>query len=263
MLPVALHLLLVGAALVGSMMFLLWLLHLALKNASVVDPGWAFGLAILGVFYALAGPGYAPRRWLIAAMVGIWGVRLGAHLLIRIWGEPEEGRYQQLRREWDKNIAIKFLIFFEFQALLDVVLSLPFLLAVLNPAPAFHVLEFAGVAIWLVAVLGESLADAQLSAFKRNPANHGQVCQAGLWNYSRHPNYFFEWLVWIAWACFALASPWGWLALICPALMLYFLYRVTGIPATEAQSLRSKGDAYRVYQKTTSAFVPWFKKSEA
>lgn len=240
-------------------MLALWLLHLKLNNASVVDPGWALGLALLGLLYAIFGSGYLLRRWLIAGMSAVWGLRLAVYLARRIWGEPEEGRYQQLRREWGGNIAFKFLVFFEFQALLDLVLSLPFLLAVLNSKAELHILEYIGVGLWLVAIVGESFADAQLAMFKRDPTNRGMVCQSGLWNYSRHPNYFFEWLVWIAWAVFALASPWGWLALVCPALMLYFLYRVTGIPATEAQALRSKGDAYRQYQATTSAFVPWFK----
>jgi steroid 5-alpha reductase family enzyme len=261
MLSTALHLVAIGGALVGAMMFALWLLHLRLGNASVVDPGWAYGLAIVAASYALLGPGYPPRRWLVAAMAAIWGLRLGTYLLLRIIGQPEEGRYQQLRREWGRNIALKFLIFFEFQAVLDVFLSLPFLLAVLNPEPALHLLEYAGALLWLVALIGETIADAQLAAFKRDPASHGQVCQRGLWNYSRHPNYFFEWLIWVAWALFALASPYGWFSVACPALMLYFLFRVTGIPATESQALRSKGDAYRRYQLSTSAFVPWFKKS--
>jgi steroid 5-alpha reductase family enzyme len=125
------------------------------------------------------------------------------------------------------------------------------------------VLEYAGIALWLVAVIGESIADAQLAAFKRDPANRGHVCQRGLWNYSRHPNYFFEWFVWVAWAVYALASPFGWLAMICPVLMLVFLLRVTGIVATEAQALRSRGEEYVRYQQSTSAFVPWFKKSSA
>jgi steroid 5-alpha reductase family enzyme len=112
-------------------------------------------------------------------------------------------------------------------------------------------------------VIGEGVADEQLAAFKRDPANRGRVCQRGLWNFSRHPNYFFEWFVWVAWALYALASPFGWGALICPALMFFFLFRVTGIPATEAQSLRSRGEEYARYQRTTSSFVPWFKKSEA
>jgi len=104
------------------------------------------------------------------------------------------------------------------------------------------------------------VADAQLAKFKRIAANRGKVCRVGLWNYSRHPNYFFEWLVWVAWALFALPSPAGYVGLIGPVLMFYFLFRVTGIPATEAQALRSRGEEYRRYQETTSAFVPWFHK---
>jgi len=260
MLATALRLLLFGSALVGTMMFLLWLAHLKLKNASIVDPGWAYGLAILAVTYAVLGPGYIWRRWLIAGMAAVWGGRLGTYLLFRILGKPEEGRYQQLRKEWGGNIALKFLVFFEFQALLDLLLSLPFLLAALNPKPALEIWEYVGLALWLIALVGEAVADAQLAAFKRGVSSHGQVCQRGLWNYSRHPNYFFEWLVWVAWALFASASPHGWLAIACPLLMFYFLFRVTGIPATEAQALRSKADAYRQYQQSTSAFVPWFKK---
>ena len=260
MLSTAIHLVLVGSALVGTLMFLLWLLHLRLNNASVVDPGWAYGLAILAIAYAVMGPGYGARRWLGASMAALWGARLGTYLLLRIVGQPEEGRYQQLRKEWGGNVAPKFLAFFEFQALLDVFLSLPFLLAALNPKPVLDSLEYAGVILWIIALTGEAIADSQLAAFKREPSSHGQVCQRGLWNYSRHPNYFFEWLIWVAWALFALASPYGWLALACPLLMLYFLLRVTGIAATEAQALRSKGDAYRRYQQTTSAFVPWCKR---
>lgn len=260
MLPTALHLGLIGAAIVATLMFVLWLIHLRTHNASVVDPGWAYGLALIAIAYAFLGPGEGPRKWLGAGMAAVWGFRLGTHLLLRILGQPEEGRYQQLRKEWGGNIALKFLAFFEFQALLDVFLSLPFLLAALNSAPSLGYAEYGSVALFAIAVIGEAVADSQLSAFKRAPPSHGEVCQRGLWNYSRHPNYFFEWLVWTAWALFALSSPYGWLACACPLLMFYFLFRVTGIPATEAQALRSKGEAYRRYQQTTSAFVPWFKK---
>jgi steroid 5-alpha reductase family enzyme len=263
MIFVALHLVAPGAVLVLAMMFALWLLHLGTNNASVVDPGWAFGVPLLAITYALMGSGFGWRRWLMAGMAAAWGIRLGVHLLVRIIGQPEEGRYQELRRQWKTNLAFKFLLFFEFQGLLDLVLSLPFLFAAVNPVRKLSPLEYVGIAIWLVAIAGEAVADAQLAAFKRDPASHGKVCQRGLWKYSRHPNYFFEWLVWIAWAVFAIASPYGWLAIICPVLMFYFLFRVTGIPATEAQALRSKGEAYRRYQKTTSAFVPWFRKSTA
>jgi steroid 5-alpha reductase family enzyme len=120
--------------------------------------------------------------------------------------------------------------------------------------------DWLGFSVWLVAILGESLADRQLAAFKADPSNRGKVCSAGLWKFSRHPNYFFEWLVWVALFLFALPAPWGWTTIFAPALMLFFLLRVTGIPYTEQQSLRSRGEAYRSYQRTTSAFVPWFPK---
>jgi steroid 5-alpha reductase family enzyme len=123
------------------------------------------------------------------------------------------------------------------------------------------VLEAAGVAIWLVGLIGESIADGQLAAFKADASNHGRVCDVGLWRYSRHPNYFFEWTIWIGYAVFALASPWGWLALAMPALMLHFLINVTGVKATEEQALRSKGERYREYQQRTSMFIPLPRKS--
>jgi steroid 5-alpha reductase family enzyme len=263
MLSQAQYLLLIGGTAVCVLMLGLWLIHLPIRNAGIVDIGWALGLAILAALYASLGPGFGPRKWLIAAMAAIWAVRLAWHLFRRIVGHPEEGRYQQLRKEWGTKIEIKFLGFFEFQAFLDLVLSLPFLLAALNPKPELSWLEFAGTGVWLIAVFGESIADAQLARFKRDPQSRGKVCDTGLWKYSRHPNYFFEWLIWLAWALYALASPYGWIALLCPALMLYFLFKVTGIPATEAQALRSKGEAYRRYQETTSAFVPWFPSSSA
>jgi steroid 5-alpha reductase family enzyme len=261
MLPQAIHLALVGAAIVLGMMFVLWLVHLLNDNAAVVDVGWAAGLAILAIYYAYAGPGYSARKWAIAAMVGFWGFRLAGFLLFaRVIGHPEEGRYVQLRKEWKKNLALRFLFFFEFQALLDVVLSLPFLLACIDPRTPLGFLEKFAAGLWLMAMIGEAIADQQLDAFKKNPENKGKTCRAGLWKYSRHPNYFFDWLVWVAYAVFALASPYGYLALISPALILYFLLGVTGIPATEAQALRSRGDEYRAYQRATNSFVPWFPK---
>ena len=259
--PEAIHLVLIGAAIVAAMTFVLWVIHLLIGNAAIVDFGWAIGLALLALWYAWAGPGYHARKWAIAAMAGFWGLRLGLYLLFaRVIGHEEEGRYVQLRQDWKTNLPLRFLFFFEFQALLDVVLSLPFLLACLDSRAPLGFLEKTGAGLWLIAILGESLADRQLDAFKKNPVNRGKTCQAGLWRYSRHPNYFFEWLIWVGYAIFAIGSPWGWLGLVSPALILYFLLGVTGIPATEAQALRSRGDEYRRYQQTTSAFIPWFRK---
>lgn len=249
----------IGSSSVAALMLLLWLVHLRTGNAAIVDAGWAGGLALLGVLYAVLGGGYWLRAGMIGAMAGIWGLRLAVYLLTtRIIGHPEEGRYRELRRQWKTNIPIKFLLFFEFQALLCVVLAVPFLTASRNPNPMISPREWAAAALWMLAMAGEAAADAQLNAFKSNPSNKGHTCQAGLWRYSRHPNYFFEWLIWMAFALFAVGSPGGFWSLLSPALILYFVFRVTGIPATEAQAIRTRGEEYRRYQQTTSAFVPWF-----
>lgn len=259
----ALSLALTGTAIVAAMMFLLWLVHLRTGNAAIVDVGWAAGIGILAVYYAIAAPGYAARKYAIATMAGIWSLRLASYLLFaRVIGHPEEGRYVQLREKWKTNLPLRFLFFFEFQALLDVILSLPFLIACVNSAAPIGFFEKMGGAIWIIGLAGEVIADRQLDRFKKDPANRGQLCRVGLWNYSRHPNYFFEWLIWVGYAVFALGSPLGWLAFLTPALILYFLLGLTGIPATEAQALRSRGEQYRRYQQTTSAFIPWFPKKE-
>lgn len=249
-----------GALIVTASMLLAWLLHLRLRDAGTVDVAWAGNLALLAGLYAAMGTGFPARRALVAAMGSIWGLRLALHIASRMRGQPEEGRYRQLRKDWGGNIGVKFLGFFLFQGVVDLFLSIPFLAACLNPASAVLPLEWAGLVLWLVSIAGETAADRQLARFKARPDSRGRTCREGLWRTSRHPNYFFEWLIWVAWALFASASPWGWVAWACPALMLFLLLRVTGIPATEAQALRSRGEDYRDYQRTTSAFVPWFPK---
>ena len=261
--PVALHLALTGMALIAALMLALWVVHLLIRNAAIVDAGWAAALALLAIFYARNAPGYPARRWAMASMAGFWGVRLAIYLLFsRVLGKPEEGRYVQLRREWKTNLPLRFLFFFEFQAVLAVVLSLPFLLASLNAHAPLGTAEKMGAGIWLVSMCGEAAADFQLYRFRRNPASKGKTYRAGLWRYSRHPNYFFEWMIWVGYAVFAMGSPWGWLGFISPALMLFFLLGSTGIPANEAQALRTRGAEYRLYQRTTSTFIPWFRRNK-
>ena len=251
-----------GTLAVCSVMFVLWLIHFPLRNAAIVDFGWGFNLALLGVGYAVFGTASPTRAAMLGVMTAIWGLRLALYLLFdRIIGHPEEGRYQELRRQWKTNIELKFLGFYQFQALLCVLMATPFLLAAANPRPEIHILEWLGAALWLIGFSGEATADAQLAAFKKDKSNKGRTCQNGLWHHSRHPNYFFEWTIWVAFAIFTTASPYGYLGWISPVLMLYFLLNVTGIPATEAQALRSRGDEYRKYQQSTSAFIPWFPKS--
>ena len=248
-----------GLVLVAAAMAIVWAVAERIRNAGIVDVAWAAGFTPLAVLYAAVLPGYGPRRLLIAAMTIAWSLRLAGYLYRRVMGHHpvEDGRYQKLRADWGASASHRFFWFFQVQGLLDVILAGPLLLACANPSPRLSWLEWSGALLWLVSVAGETVADRQLDAFRRDPANRGKTCRAGLWRYSRHPNYFFEWLVWVAYFVFALASPWGWTTVYCPLLMLYFLFRVTGIPATEAQALRSRGDDYRRYQETTSAFFPW------
>ena len=250
-----------------------WLIARWLRNNGIVDVVWSAGFAPLAFIFFMLGTEdldfqVLPRQPAITIMVIVWSLRLGLHLLVRVASHHphEDVRYAKLRQEWGAATHRKMFGFFQLQGVLQIVLSLPILLVHLDGARnttgyGLGITGCLGVALWATGLLGESLADRQLARFRADPANKGKVCQAGLWNYSRHPNYFFEWLVWVGYAVFALGSPWGWLGLIAPALMLHFLLNVTGIPMTEALSIKSKGDAYRAYQRTTNAFVPWFKKT--
>ena len=245
----------------------LWAWHLHSKNAAVVGAGWTALVATFAVIYGAQASGMPGRRLAIASMMGSWGARLTVYLLYdRVFGRPEDGRYTDLRRRLGARAHAWFFWFFQAHAAMAVFFSLPALLAATNPNPEFAPIELAAVGLWIVAFSGETTADRQLLAFRSNPENGGRTCRAGLWRFSRHPNYFFEWLMWVACALFAVASPWGWIALACPLVMLYLLFTVagvTGIPATEAQALRSRGADYRQYQATTSAFVPWFPRRSA
>lgn len=244
-------------------MFGVWVWAKAITNAGVVDVFWALNFPIIAIILYLLADGLDERKLFICAMVVIAGGRLALHLGKRVIGhlDEEEGRYKQLRKEWAPNENWKFFTFFQFQGISNVLLSIPFFFIALNKSPELLLIEYIAIGIWFIAVVGETVSDWQLTQFKGNPANKGEVCDVGLWNYSRHPNYFFQSLMWIAYFLFAMAAPWGWIAFLSPAIILYLLFNVTGIPATEEQSLRSKGDKYRAYQKSTSVFVPWFKKN--
>lgn len=147
------------------------------------------------------------------------------------------------------------------QAVLQAVVSLPFIFIAMDSFDSIRVTEYAALALFVVAITGETIADQQLEEFKKNaPKESKEVCKVGLWRYSRHPNYFFEWLIWCAWALMACASPFGLWALSSPAIMLVMLLVFSGVKISEEVSLKSRGDAYRQYQKETSPFVPWFPK---
>lgn len=253
---------LLALTLASFFMILTWLVSIRIKNAGIVDIVWSAGFTPLAWLYVLLGHGWMPRKLLIAGMVSLWSLRLGGYLLKRIASHhpKEDARYSEYREKWGTRFNQNMFGFFQIQAVLLWVLTLPFMLACLNTQPSFQVLEWAGLALWTLGLVGESIADLQLSRFVALPENRGKICQIGLWRVSRHPNYFFEWVIWIGYFVFALAQPLGWTTLYCPLLMLHFLYNVTGVKLSERGSVARKGEAYRQYQRTTSAFVPWFPK---
>ena len=238
----------------------LWAVQRRTKDASLVDVGWAAGLGAMALLCAAVLPGDPGRRALVGAMGAAWSARLAWHLYTdRVRGKGEDGRYAALRASWGEDADRNFFWFFQAQGALAALLALPFAALASLPGP-LGLLDAAGAALWLVGVAGERAADAALARFRADPANKGKACREGLWRYSRHPNYFFEWTHWLA---YALMAPGDWHVWVSPAVMLYFLLRVTGIPATEEQALRSRGDDYRRYQRETSKFIPWFPRRAA
>ena len=253
---------LISLACICTIMAGVWAWATKIKNYGIVDVFWALNFLVIALFILSLANGNPARKLLVAIPVILWSIRLSLHLGIRIFShiQEEEGRYKQLRTEWAKNLNAKFFAFFQMQAFSNVFLSIPFFIIAVNKNETISVLEYISVAFWIVCIAGEGIADLQLKNFKQDPANKGKVCDVGLWNYSRHPNYFFQLMIWISVLLFALSSPHGWLAIVSPLSIGYLLFKVTGIPMTEEQALRSKGDAYKQYQQTTSVFIPWFKK---
>ncbi len=238
-------------------MLLLWFIQLKTHNAGTVDVAWSFATALAGIWFAYAViEGYWLRNLIVGMMIGLWGARLGMYLFRRVMSEAEDGRYRYMRESCGSYAQAVMFVFFQIQAGWAILFALPILVAVTNPAESLLWTDYIGVVIWLFAMSGELIADRQLSDFRNNPDNKGMVCKQGLWRYSRHPNYFFEWLHWFAYISIGAGSDIWWLAWLIMVLMLVFLLKITGVPHTESQSLRSRGDAYRQYQRETSVFIP-------
>jgi len=248
---------LAGYAAMIVVMAALWFVQRARRDASLVDVAWTLGLGALAIGYALVLPGPPARRALVAGMACVWSLRLGSHLLReRVLGKPEDPRYQKMRREWGEAAQRKFFEWFQIQAFAAALFSLPFLLAMGTPTAPMRGWDWLALAILAVSVTGESLADHQLARFRAVPADRGRTCRSGLWGWSRHPNYFFEWLHWWSYVPLAVGAPLGWLAFAFPLLMLHVLLNLSGIPLNEARALETRGDDYREYQRTVSRFVP-------
>ena len=242
-------------------MLLAWCWQCRSGNAGIVDAIWALGICGLAICYGVTGSGSQSLRALVVVIMAGWYLRLGIHLSQRVFSEPEDGRYRYLRAYWGDSANAKHFWFFQFQAVLVWLFSLPAWFISGVEIDGFSANHYIAIAVVVVAIIGVTASDRQLLVFRRRPENRGQVCRRGLWNYSRHPNYFFEWLHWFAYPLlgFGIANgAWLWLA---PLAMLFFLLYLTGIPYTEQQAIRTRGQKYIEYQQTTSAFVPWRKKT--
>ena len=248
--------LLIAAAGLFLALGVLWAVQCRTKNATAVDAAWALGIATAALYYAASGPGDA-RGWLAGLLAGAWGLRLGLHLLIDrvLTHQGEDSRYAAMRAHYGAGANAHFAWFFAAQAVAALVFSLPALALVHDPRP-LGLLDGFAVIWWAVTLAMVSVADRQLARFRADPATKGTTCQVGLWRYSRHPNYFFEWLHWFSYVLLGLGGPWQWWLLLAPAVLLMLLLFVTGIPYAEARSLASRAD-YAEYRRRTSAFIPW------
>jgi steroid 5-alpha reductase family enzyme len=209
----------------------------------------------LGVMYALVGAGRPELRLLVGLVAGSWGLRLGIHLYRRNAGKPEDGRYARLRADWGAQADRRMLQFFIVQAVFALLLSLGMWSVAWQTVPVGATRIAAALALAVVSIGGETLADHQLEAFRSQPANRGRVCRQGLWGWSRHPNYFFECLHWPCYVIVAWGAPGGWLTLLPPVVMLWLLLKVSGIPLNEAVAA-SRRPEYAEYIRSTSAFIP-------
>jgi steroid 5-alpha reductase family enzyme len=240
-----------------------WILAIRIKNFSVVDAAWALAFFVHSlIFYSLM-TGFQKRRTLLLFLMSVWSLRLGFFLAKRTKSHhpKEDTRYLKLREKYGADYEKKFLFFFLWQAVSVSFLTFPSVFVFNNPTQYLSLFEIFGSIVFLASVAGETLADFQMAQFKSLPANKGKVCNVGLWRYSRHPNYFFESCVWVSLYLFWLGTPGLWWAAYAPLSIVILLVKVTGVPPSEEQSLKSKGEQYINYQKVTSVFVPWRPKN--
>ncbi len=256
----------VTALVLSALMAAAWATQYKTRNSGWSDVFWSYEMGLGGVFLALVpwqGEMHVPtaRQWLVAILVAIWSVRLGTHILRRtLTSSSEDPRYAEMRQQWKENFQPRLFWFLQIQALAAFVLVLSVGIAAHNPAPGIHPPDILGALVLLGAIFGEGAADQQLKQFAADKSNKGKICDAGLWGWSRHPNYFFEWFGWLAYPIIATnitgEYPWGFVALSGPIFMFVLLRYVSGVPPLEQHMIRKHGGNFRAYQEKVSAFFP-------
>lgn len=248
---------------VGSMMVFLWLWSVVRKDVSVVDPWWSIGfLLVSSICFHAQSP--TAGKTLLMLLVSCWALRLWLYLLYRGWGEGEDARYTKLRNKYGAERYWWYSLFqvFGLQGVLILIISVPLQVALQNPQPdPLVATDLVGALVVLCGLVFETVADGQMLTFKSNPENRGEVLDSGLWRYSRHPNYFGEFVIWWGFWLFSLDTGWGVYTVYAPLLMSFLLLRVSGVTMLESQLKNSK-PAYADYIRRTSSFIPWPPKEE-
>ncbi len=232
-------------------MLLTWLIYLWRNNPGIVDVAWSLAIMLAGLNYLFSTP-MTNIQTMLMLLLMIWGLRLAGYLLLtRIMPGKIEKRYLSLSEQWQNSKSWRYLINYQSQGILAVIIASPFLFIRQLSHVSFW--QICAIILIIAGIIGEIIADQQLQQFKRQYNN--KVCNVGLWYYSRHPNYFFEWMIWLGFGIAALSVNYGWIGLISPALLLFLMLTITG-PITERQSIKSRGKAYLDYQQSTSMFFP-------
>lgn len=237
-----------------AIMLVAWLLSLVSRNTGIVDVFWSIAIAGAGVTWFLQAPEASARGMLVVILAGVWAARLALHIWWRGRGKPEDRRYQVIRARNEPNFALKSLwLVFGLQAVLAWLVAAPLLGAAGSDVP-LGVLDWIGVALWTGGFLFEAVADFQMYRFQQRPDSAGAVMDQGLWRYSRHPNYFGEFVLW--WGIGLIAAAGGaWWSLMGPLLLTFFLLKVSGVALTE-KDIATRRPAYQDYMRRTSAFFP-------
>jgi steroid 5-alpha reductase family enzyme len=247
----------------SAIMAVAWGVQRRTGHTGWIDVYWTFGtglVAALGSLAPLSPDNSRARQVLVAIMIACWSLRLGSHILARTRKAGDDPRYRELITQWGDRAHFRMFLQLQSQAAVGLILALSVGLAAQNTRPAFGAADIVGLALLVGALAGEAMSDWELRRFRSDPANQGQICEAGLWSLSRHPNYFFEWLCWVAYPLLAIDlsghNPLGWLALAAPAVMYWVLVHVSGIPPLEEHMLRTRGAQFLALQKRTRPFFP-------
>jgi steroid 5-alpha reductase family enzyme len=232
------------------------------KNNSIVDITWGPGFVVLANYLLIRTGTWGPRAVVATILVTLWGLRLFFYIGIRNWGKPEDYRYVAMREKWGTQLYYLKAYAFVFlaQAGFLLIVSSPVILAHIRNPQGFGPTGYLGVALWLLGFYFEAVGDYQLRAFLKKPENKGKLMRYGLWQYTRHPNYFGEATMW--WGVFLVTlGDWvGMVGIIGPATITYLLMFVSGVPLLEEKYM--KREDFRAYAKVTNKFFPWFPKKQ-